>query len=119
MRPLSLTDIFNGAASYIRANTKATLGLTAIVVVTTQIITLIATVGPLAAASRLRTAPADELTGGYMTAWLLSPGSPAWSAGWPASYSPACSRSSSAGRCSAGQSAPAKRGPGFVGGCPR
>ena len=74
LRPLSLTDIFNGAASYIRTNMKATLGLTAIIVVTTQIITLIATVGPLAAASRLRTAPADELTGGYITAWLLSAG---------------------------------------------
>jgi hypothetical protein len=74
LRPLSLTDIFNGAASYIRTNMKATLGLTAIIVVSTQIITLIATVGPLAAASRLRSAPADELTGGYVTAWLLSAG---------------------------------------------
>ena len=74
LRPLSLTDIFNGAASYIRTNMKSTLGLTAIVVVSTQIITLIATAGPLAAASRLRTAPADELTGGDVTAWLLSAG---------------------------------------------
>jgi hypothetical protein len=74
LRPLSLSDIFNGAASYIRTNMKATLGLTAIIVVSTQIITLIGTVGPLAAASRLRTAPADELTGGYVTAWLLSAG---------------------------------------------
>ena len=74
LRPLSLSDIFNGAASYIRTNIKATLGLTAIIVVSTQIITLIGTVGPLAAASRLRTAPADRLTGGYVTAWLLSAG---------------------------------------------
>jgi hypothetical protein len=74
LRPLSLTDIFNGAASYVRTNVKATLGLTAIVVVSTQIITLFATAGPLAAASRLRTAPADELTGGDVTAWLLSAG---------------------------------------------
>jgi hypothetical protein len=74
LRPLSLTDIFNGAASYIRTNLKATLGLTAIVVVSTQIVALIATAGPLAAASRLRTAPADELTGGDVTAWLLSAG---------------------------------------------
>jgi hypothetical protein len=72
LRPLSLTDIFNGAAAYIRTNLKATLGLTAIIVVTTQIITLIAAAGPLAAASRLRTAPADELTGGDVTAWLLA-----------------------------------------------
>jgi hypothetical protein len=74
LRPLSLTDIFNGAVSYIRTNMKATLGLTTIIVVTTQIITLIASAGPLAAASRLRTAPADELTGSDVTAWLLSTG---------------------------------------------
>jgi hypothetical protein len=74
LRPLSLTDIFNGAASYIRTNKKATLGLTAIVVVGTQIITLIGTAGPLAAATRLRSAPADELTGGDVTAWLLAAG---------------------------------------------
>jgi hypothetical protein len=72
LRPLSLSDIFNGAAAYIRTNVKATLGLTAIVVVSTQIVTLIAAVGPLAAAGRLRTAPTDELTGGDVAAWLLS-----------------------------------------------
>jgi hypothetical protein len=72
LRPLSLSDIFNGAAAYIRTNAKATLGLTAIVVVSTQIITLIAAVGPLATAGRLRTAPTDELTGGDVAAWLLS-----------------------------------------------
>jgi hypothetical protein len=72
LRPLSLSDIFNGAAAYIRTNIKATLGLTAIVVVSTQIITLIAAAGPLAAASRIRTAPSDELTGGDVAAWLLS-----------------------------------------------
>jgi hypothetical protein len=72
LRPLNLSDIFNGAAVYIRANPKATLGLTAIVVVITQIITLIAAAGPLAAASRLRTAPPDELTSGDVVAWVLS-----------------------------------------------
>ncbi|WP_414687525.1 hypothetical protein [Mycobacterium sp.] len=72
LRPLSLSDIFNGAAAYIRTNVKATLGLTAIIVVSTQIITLIAAAGPLAAAGRLTTAPADELTGGDVTAWLLA-----------------------------------------------
>ncbi len=72
LRPLSLSDIFNGAAVYIRANPKATLGLTAVIVVTTQVITLIAAAGPLAAASRLRTAPPDELTGGDLAAWTLS-----------------------------------------------
>src|SRR5271165_660680 len=74
LRPLSLSDIFNGAAAYIRTNVKVVLGLTAIIVVSMQIITLIAAAGPLAAASRLRTAPADELSGGDVTAWLLSTG---------------------------------------------
>jgi hypothetical protein len=74
LRPLSLSDIFNGAALYIRANPRATLGLTAIVVVTTQIISLAASVGPLAAAGRLRTAPPDELTGGDVGVWMLSGG---------------------------------------------
>jgi hypothetical protein len=72
LRPLSLSDIFNGAAVYIRTNPKATLGLTAVIVVITQIITLITAAGPLAAASRLRTAPPDELTGGDVAAWTLS-----------------------------------------------
>ncbi len=74
LRPLSLSDIFNGAALYIRANPRATLGMTAIVVVTTQLISLAASVGPLAAAGRLRTAPPDELTGGDVGAWMLSGG---------------------------------------------
>jgi hypothetical protein len=72
LRPLGLSDIFNGAAVYVRANRKATLGLTAVVVVITQILTLVAAVGPLAASSRLRTAPPDELSGGDVGAWLLS-----------------------------------------------
>ena len=74
LRPLSVSDIFNGAAAYIRTNAKVVLGLTAIVVVSTQLITLIAAAGPLAAASRVRAAPADKLTGGDVTAWLLSTG---------------------------------------------
>jgi hypothetical protein len=74
LRPLSLSDIYNGAAVYIRANARVTLGLTAVVVVITQLLTLAAAVGPLAAASRLRTAPPDELTGGDVGAWALAGG---------------------------------------------
>lgn len=74
LRPLSLSDIYNGAAVYIRANARVTLGLTAIVVVITQLLTLAAALGPLAAASRLRTAPPDELTGGDVGAWALAGG---------------------------------------------
>ena len=74
LRPLSLSDIYNGAAVYIRANARATLGLTTVVVVITQLLTLAAALGPLAAASRLRTAPPDELTGGDVGAWTLAGG---------------------------------------------
>ena len=72
LRPLSLSDIFNGAVAYIRTNPKATLGLTAIIVLIAQIITLITFTGPFAAASRLRTTPTDELTWGDISAWLLA-----------------------------------------------
>ena len=53
LRPLTLTEILNGAVAYIRANPKATLGLTTIVVVIAQIIALILQVGPLAATGEL------------------------------------------------------------------
>ena len=61
LRPLTLSEIFNGAVGYIRANPKATLGLTAMVVVIMQIISLAATLGPLAAYGRISTptAPAS------------------------------------------------------------
>src|SRR6201997_4456568 len=43
LRPLGLSDIFNAAFAYIRANPRPTLGLTTIVVVITQIIALMLT----------------------------------------------------------------------------
>lgn len=48
LRPLSLSDIFNGAVGYIRANPKATLGFTTVVVVITEVLGLILQAGPLA-----------------------------------------------------------------------
>jgi hypothetical protein len=73
LRPLSLSDIFNGAVAYIRTNPKATLGFTAIIVLITQmIITLSTLTGPFAAAGRLRTTPTDELTWGDISAWTLA-----------------------------------------------
>ena len=48
LRPLTLSDIFNAAVGYIRANPKATLGLTTVVVLITQILSLLMQVGPLA-----------------------------------------------------------------------
>ena len=53
LRPLSVSDIFNGAVAYIRANPKATLGLTTVVVVAAQIVALILQVGPLAVTGQL------------------------------------------------------------------
>jgi hypothetical protein len=49
LRPLTLSDIFNGAARYVRSNPKATLGLAAAVVIVTQALALILQIGPLAA----------------------------------------------------------------------
>ena len=60
LRPLTLTDILNGAVAYIRANPKATLGLTTIVVVIAQIIALILQVGPLAATGELGVLRGEE-----------------------------------------------------------
>lgn len=45
LRPLSLSDIFNGAVNYIRANPVATLGLTTLIVVITSILELALEVG--------------------------------------------------------------------------
>jgi hypothetical protein len=69
---LSLSDIFNGAVGYIRTNPKATLGLTALVVVVMQIITRIAFFVPLAAYGRITTDRPDELTWGVVGAGMAS-----------------------------------------------
>ena len=67
LRPLTLADIFNGAVSYVRANPKATLGLTTVVVVVTQLIALILSVGPLAASGELE----PTLAGGQVSTGVL------------------------------------------------
>lgn len=72
LRPLTLSDIFNGAVGYVRANPKATLGLTAMVVVVMQTITLVATLGPLEAYGRISTHKYDELTLGAVSTWAAS-----------------------------------------------
>jgi len=53
LRPLSLSDIFNGAVAYVRMNPKATLGLTTVVVVVAQLVALVLQIGPLAATGSL------------------------------------------------------------------
>lgn len=68
---MTLGDIFNGAVGYVRANPKATLGLTAIVVVIIQIITKVAFFGPLAD-YRLTNDQTQELNSGVVGAWFAS-----------------------------------------------
>ncbi|MEU0498527.1 hypothetical protein [Mycobacterium sp. NPDC006124] len=63
LRPLGLSDILNAAVSYIRANPKATLGLTAMVVVVAQIVALLLQVGPLASSGMLSPTSFDQVDG--------------------------------------------------------
>ncbi|OBF89914.1 hypothetical protein A5790_18105 [Mycobacterium sp. 852002-51152_SCH6134967] len=74
LRPLTLSDIFNGAVAYIRANPKATLGLTTIVVVATQLIALILSVGPLAVGGQLipTLSGEEEVSAGVLVSTMLS-----------------------------------------------
>jgi hypothetical protein len=72
LRPLTLSDIFNGAVAYIRANPKATLGLTTIVVITTQIIALILQVGPLAATGGLAPLRGEQVSSSTLLGSSLS-----------------------------------------------
>ncbi|QEN16559.1 hypothetical protein ACRDU6_01215 [Mycolicibacterium sp. ELW1] len=62
LRPLSLSDIFNGAVGYIRANPKATLGLTTVVVVITQALALILQLGPLLSMGKVGAQTGEELS---------------------------------------------------------
>jgi hypothetical protein len=67
LRPLSLSDIFTGAVAYIRANPKATLGLTTVVVVVAQLLALILSVGPLAFTGKLQPSlSGEEVSPGVM-----------------------------------------------------
>lgn len=75
LRPLSLSDIFNGAISYIRMNPKATLGLTTVVIVVAQIVALLLQVGPLAAMGELANRPGmggDEISTAGLVGSMLT-----------------------------------------------
>jgi hypothetical protein len=69
LRPLKVSDIFNGAVSYIRLNPKASLGMTAIVVVIAQIVALLIQIGPMTSLTAL----SPETFGGSGAADLSSP----------------------------------------------
>lgn len=79
LRPLGMGDIFNAAVSYIRANPKATLGLTTIVVVVAQLVSLLLQIGPLATSGLLSPglgeygqADPTEMSEGSIVGLLLS-----------------------------------------------
>jgi hypothetical protein len=64
LRPLSLSEIFNGAVAYIRLNPKASMGMTAIVVIVAQILSLLVQIGPLAAFGALDPSTFSPSAGG-------------------------------------------------------
>ena len=73
LRPLSLGDLFNGAVGYIRANPKASLGLTTVVIVITQIVALLLQLGPLIAmGAKVGTETGDEMSTPAVVGYVLS-----------------------------------------------
>ncbi len=72
LRPLTLTEIFNAAVNYVRANPKATLGLTAIVVIAAQVLSLCLQVVPLAMTGDLAALRGEMASEGAMMASSLS-----------------------------------------------
>lgn len=73
LRPLTVSDIYNGAVGFIRANPRVTLGLTAVVVIITSIIGLIGQVFPLSVVNQLGTEPSVyQLSGRDLTVWGTS-----------------------------------------------
>jgi len=82
LRPLTLSDIFQGALGYVRSSPGATLGLATIVVTAVHIVTMVATLGALAAYGRPDTAHSDvrptralgaavaALGGSQLVSWL-------------------------------------------------
>ena len=72
LRPLSLSDIFNGAVAYVRANPKATLGLTTIVVVVAQIITLLLSLLPFGFTGDIAGALEGDASAEVIISWIAS-----------------------------------------------
>ena len=72
LRPLSLSDIFNGAVGYIRANPKVTLGLTTVVVVITEVLALLLQTGPLALTGNLKVLRGEAASTAAVAASSLS-----------------------------------------------
>lgn len=75
LRPLSLSDIFNGAIAYVRMNPKASLGLTTVIVVAAQVIAFVLQTGTLSATGGLTpmfSETGDEISTGALIGSSLS-----------------------------------------------
>lgn len=72
LRPLTLADMFNGAVAYIRANPKATLGLTTIVVVAAQIVTLVLSLWPIAVTGDVAESLGGDPSTDFVVGWMAS-----------------------------------------------
>jgi hypothetical protein len=68
LRPLTLSEIFNGAFAYVRMNPKATLGMTAIVVIAAQVLRLVLQIWPLAALGALELSTLNNFSGNEISA---------------------------------------------------
>jgi hypothetical protein len=74
LRPLTLGDIYNGAVGYVRANPKATLGLTTVVVLISQTLALLLQIGPLRTVSQIDPTETDFGTAFVAGFWGELPG---------------------------------------------
>lgn len=73
LRPLTLSDMFNGAVAYVRANPKATLGLTTIVVIAAQVVALLLSLWPVTFTSQFADAlDGDAASTEAIISWLAS-----------------------------------------------
>ncbi|MGE0217372.1 hypothetical protein [Mycolicibacterium sp.] len=73
LRPLGLSEMFNGAVAYVRANPKATLGLTTIVVVAAQVLSLLLSLWPFAFTGDLaQSLDGDEASTEVLVSWMAS-----------------------------------------------
>ncbi|PRC46926.1 hypothetical protein C6A85_87585, partial [Mycobacterium sp. ITM-2017-0098] len=66
------SDIFNGAVGYIRANPKATLGLTTIVVVAAQVLALLLSLWPVTFSGQLADSLDGEASTDAIVGWVAS-----------------------------------------------
>ncbi|RWA22255.1 glycerophosphoryl diester phosphodiesterase membrane domain-containing protein [Mycolicibacterium brumae] len=76
LRPLNLSELYNGAVAYIRRSPKSTLGLTTVVVLATELLSLALQIGPMLAVGRID-ALRDTSTDWALSGLLQLPGAAA------------------------------------------